>query len=124
MARERPLLVFDGDCEFCRAWIARWRRATRGAVDAAPYQEVAARFPAIAAGAFARAVHLIEPDGSWSSGAEAVLRSLVHGRRARRWWWLYRRVPPFAAASEWVYRFVAGHRGVFSALTRWSRLSR
>lgn len=106
-------------------WIVRWRRATRDAVDAAPYQEVAARFPAIAADAFARAVHLIEPDGSWSSGAEAVLRSLAHGRRARGWWWLYRRVPPFAAVSEWAYRLVATHRGAFSTLTRWStRFSR
>jgi hypothetical protein len=103
----------------------RWRRSTRGAVDDAPYQEVAARFPAIATGAFARAVHLIETDGSWSSGAEAVLRSLAHGRRARGCWWLYRRVPPFAAVSEWVYRLVASHRGAFSTLTRWwSRLSR
>ena len=29
----RPLMIFDGDCEFCRAWIARWRQYTGTAVD-------------------------------------------------------------------------------------------
>jgi hypothetical protein len=26
MDPERPLLVWDGDCDFCRRWIERWRR--------------------------------------------------------------------------------------------------
>ena len=114
----KPLLIFDGDCAFCRAWIERWRRASRNAVDTAPYQEVAGRFPAIGSERFAHAVHLIETDGSWSSGAGAVLRSLAHGRRARALWWLYRRVPAFRAVSEWSYRLVADHRDRLSVIGR------
>jgi predicted DCC family thiol-disulfide oxidoreductase YuxK len=28
MRAPKPLLVFDGDCGFCRLWIERWRAAT------------------------------------------------------------------------------------------------
>jgi len=37
---DRPVLVFDGDCGFCRFWIERWRGATGGKVDYEPYQKV------------------------------------------------------------------------------------
>ena len=43
----KPLLIFDGDCHFCRRWIERWREITAGAVEYAPSQEVAERFPEI-----------------------------------------------------------------------------
>ena len=46
---DRPLGIFDGDCGFCRAWIARWRAETGDRVDYAPSQEVAARFPEVPA---------------------------------------------------------------------------
>ena len=42
-----PLMIWDGDCHFCRHWIERWRVVTGGLVDYAPYQDVAAQFPEI-----------------------------------------------------------------------------
>ncbi len=39
------LLVYDGDCGFCKLWIARWRDITAGAVDYEELQSVASRFP-------------------------------------------------------------------------------
>jgi len=118
MHDSRPLLVYDGDCDFCRKWIARWRRATGERVDYAPYQEVAARFPGIEPERFKCAVQLIEPDGRVSRAAEAVFRSLSY-RPGRGWLlWLYLRVAPFAALSEWGYSLVARHRGRFSSFTR------
>ena len=30
----RPLIVFDGDCGFCRYWLARWRRVVGDRFDA------------------------------------------------------------------------------------------
>lgn len=114
----KPLLVYDGDCDFCRKWITRWRRASGEGVDYAPYQEAAARFPQLQPERFKSAVHLIEPDGRISQGAEAVFRSLSY-TPGRGWWlWLYLRVAPFAALSEWGYRQVARHRGRFSSFTR------
>jgi predicted DCC family thiol-disulfide oxidoreductase YuxK len=115
----KPLLVYDGDCGFCLEWIARWRVATGDRVDYAPYQEFAARFPEIPRERFAQAVQLHEPDGRWSSGAEAVLRALSYAR-GRGWLlWLYRRMPGFAPVSELAYRFVAGHRPTLLRVTRW-----
>src|SRR6478672_810226 len=71
-----PLLVYDGDCAFCRIWIEFWRRLTGGQIAFAPYQEVADRFPQIPRENFQRAVQLILPDGEVLSAAHAVSRSL------------------------------------------------
>ncbi len=115
----KPLLIWDGDCDFCRAWIARWQRVTGDRLDYAPYSEVASQFPEIPRERFERAVQLVEPDGTWSQGAEAVFRSLAHAPGNGWPLWLYRRLPGFAAASEWCYRRVARHRPLFARLTQW-----
>jgi predicted DCC family thiol-disulfide oxidoreductase YuxK len=107
---ERPLLIFDGDCGFCRAWVAKLRRITRDHVDYAPSQEVAPRFPEIPAERLAESVVLVEPDGRVAHGAEAVFRSIAHVPGHGGWLWLYRRVPGFRPMSEWLYRWVARNR--------------
>jgi lipase maturation factor 1 len=113
----KPLLVYDGDCGFCRRWVARWRRSTQGRVDFAPFQEAAERFPEIPPQAFARAVQYIETDGTVTPGAAGVFKALA-AAPGRPWGLLlYRRLPGFARASEWFYRRVAGNRPFFSFLT-------
>jgi predicted DCC family thiol-disulfide oxidoreductase YuxK len=114
---EKPLLIYDGECSFCRAWIARWRRVIGDRIDYAPYQDAAARVPTIPRERFAHAVHLIEPDGRHSQGAEAVFRSLAQAPGHGWPLGLYRSLPGFAAASEWCYRIVARHRPAFDRLT-------
>jgi lipase maturation factor 1 len=115
----KPLLVWDGDCDFCRGWIARWRRITGDRVEYATYQEVATQFPDLPRSRFERAVQLIEPDGEHSEAAEAVFRSLAYAPGSGWPLELYRSVPGFAAVSEWLYRLVADHRPAFTRLTRW-----
>jgi predicted DCC family thiol-disulfide oxidoreductase YuxK/uncharacterized membrane protein YphA (DoxX/SURF4 family) len=114
----RPLLVFDGDCQFCRRWVARWKRATNGAVDYLPYQDsaVISQFPEIPPGDFEEAIHLILPDGTYCRGAKAVYRSLAEGGRNPWMWRLYRKFSPFAELSETLYEEVALHRTFFSKL--------
>ncbi|MFI5372263.1 MAG: lipase maturation factor family protein [Candidatus Eisenbacteria bacterium] len=113
----RPLLVFDGDCGFCRAWVARWRPAIDGWVDVAPSQQAAREHPQVPAARFAEAVVLIEPDGSWLAGAAAVFRALAHAPGHGAWWWVYRHLPGAASLTETVYRLVAGHRRAGTAVT-------
>ena len=117
-APSKPLMIFDGDCHFCRRWIERWREKTKGAVEYAPFQEVASRFPEIPREAFERAVHLIEKDGTVYRAAEAVFQSLgkVSGRR----WlvWGYERIPGFAPVTEIAYGLVARNRRLASFFTR------
>ena len=108
-----PLLIFDGDCSFCRLWIEYWKRLTDGAIAYAPYQEVAERFPQIPGENFKRAVQLILPGGEVLSAAHAVFRSLAY---VPGYGWLlgaYLHVPGFAAVAGWLYRRVATHRSFF-----------
>ncbi|MGD0746020.1 MAG: lipase maturation factor family protein [Verrucomicrobiota bacterium] len=117
----KPLMVFDGDCNFCTLWIRRWQQLTGDAVDYLPAQDprIAAQFPEIPREQFDTAVQLIESDGSVYSGAEAVFRTLAHS--PNRQWPLrcYEQSSPFAGVTEWVYRLVAENRTFFSLLTRW-----
>ncbi len=109
----QPLMIFDGDCGFCRRWIARWQQTTGGLVEYLPLQDprVAERFPELSREQLEQAVHFIARTGEVASGAEAVCRALA----VRRPWALrfYRGVPGVAAVSEAAYRWVARHRGWF-----------
>ncbi|CAN5206892.1 lipase maturation factor family protein [soil metagenome] len=114
----KPLLLFDGDCHFCRRWIERWRQMTGDAVDYATSQEQGANFPEIPPEEFANAVQLVETDGRVYRAAEAVFRSLGYARGGRWLRWCYERVPGFAAVTETGYRAVAKNRMLASAGTR------
>jgi predicted DCC family thiol-disulfide oxidoreductase YuxK len=111
----KPLLIYDGDCEFCRYWISRWQHVTKDRIDYAPYQQVATEFPEIPLSAFQTSVKLILENGEVFSGSEAVLRALNN----RLLLWCYYSLPGYAPLSEAVYRFVARHRPFFSKVTRW-----
>ncbi|MDQ3119694.1 MAG: DUF393 domain-containing protein, partial [Verrucomicrobiota bacterium] len=74
----KPLMLFDGDCHFCRRWIERWREMTAGAVEYVSSQDGGSQFPEIRPEEFDRAVQLVETDGNVSGGAEAVFRSLSY----------------------------------------------
>src|SRR5216117_314771 len=114
----KPLMIWDGECHFCKRWVERWREITAGEVDYATYQEAAHQFPEIPIEQFKRAVALIEPDGEAFLAAEAVYRSLRY-RSSRKWLtWSYDHIPGFAAVSETAYKFIARHRGLGSTVTR------
>ncbi len=113
---DRPLLAWDGDCDFCRRWIERCQAITGDRIEYAPHQEVAGSFAEISSAELERAVHLIEPDGSVSSGAAAVAGAFS---RVPRYTWiarLYWRLPGLAPLAELAYRTVARHRRLFSRL--------
>jgi predicted DCC family thiol-disulfide oxidoreductase YuxK len=120
---ERPLAIFDGDCGFCRQWIARWKARTGSKVDYAPSQEVAGRFPEIAPERFARALQLVLPDGVVLEAAEAVFALVGREPASGVPLALYRRVPGVAPLFELAYRVVASHRSAAMAVTRvlWGR---
>jgi len=115
---DRPLLVFDGDCSFCRAWVEYWQRLTGERVLYAPYQEIDSRFPNLPRKDFASAVTLFLPSGEVRSGAHAVF-SVVALVPGKSWMlWLYAHFPGFAWIAEMVYRVVARHRSFCLWVTR------
>ena len=113
------MLIYDGDCNFCSHWIARWRHVTGGRVDYVTSQEVAHQFPIIAPEKFEASVQLVQPDGSVYEGAEAVFRTLSYSSNHAWVLWLYLRIPALALVTEFVYRFVARNRRGFHRLTGW-----
>lgn len=110
---ERPVLIYDGECPFCIKQVTRMRRRSGDAVEYLPYQDSAGRFPALDQGELAESVHLVEPSGRVSAGAEAALRILTLVGVPRHTLWLYERVPGMAYLAEATYRFVARHRHRF-----------
>ena len=113
----KPVFIYDGECSFCRRWIARWEMATAGRVDYAPYQEVSESFPEVSNAAFAEAAHFVEADGSISCGAEAVFRLLAYAP-CKRWpLLLYQNLPGTRTVCESAYRLVARHRRGLSVVT-------
>jgi len=128
----RPVVVFDGECGFCRVWIDRWRARAGDRIEFLPYQDpsVAGRFPTVPRPAFAKAVHLFEPGGRISAGAGAVFRlraltrdTLGGSSRSSLWTAAYEGVPGFRPIADTAYRGVADHRPLFMGLTRvlWGR---
>ncbi|MCA9666977.1 MAG: lipase maturation factor family protein [Myxococcales bacterium] len=134
---DRPALLFDADCGFCRQFIARWQVRTGDAVryvesqrradDDAPLSaEQRAALDELPAERFDASVVLVEPGGRVYFAAEAVFRALSHApRRAAVGLALYRYLPGFAAVSEATYGFIARRRRFASMLTRllWGRVA-
>ena len=117
-SRAVPVMIYDGDCVFCRRWIRRWRRLTGNVVEYAPYQEALDRFPQVSRESAEVAVQLVVSGGEVLSGAAAVCRALrdVHG-----WGWAdraYTRVPGFRPIAEMLYRLVARNRRVAGRVMR------
>ena len=113
----KPLLIWDGECHFCRRWIERWGVITGTEVDYVPYQEIPERFPEIPREQFQRSVVYIDRNGQVFVAAAAVYRSLRCCRSKKWLWWSYERVPGFAGVSEFAYRVIARNRPFASTMT-------
>lgn len=115
----RPVLIYDGDCHFCRRWIGHWRGVTGDRVEYRASQDCAADYPEISESDFATAVQWVGPDGRRESGAAAVLSALATTKFSGRvLLTFYRGVPPFAWVADAGYRMVAENRLFFSRLTQ------
>jgi lipase maturation factor 1 len=114
---QRPVLVFDGDCSFCRIWVGYWKSLTGDRVEYVPYQTDAGRFPDVPVSEFQKAVQLFE-GGRHYSAAEAVSH-LMASRPDGAWApWMSQNVPGVALITEALYRFIAAHRNAGYQVTR------
>lgn len=104
------MLIFDGECGFCRIWIERWKKMTGDRIDYRPYQEVASQFPGIPTSEFEKAVHFVDEQGNISRAAEAVFFTLSSHPAGRVALGMYRHLPGFKPLSEFAYSWVAKNR--------------
>lgn len=117
---EKPWLVYDGDCAFCKLWIERWKEITGDNVRYEPFQSLdeLGIFPQIPLEAFQKSVQLILPDGRVFHGANAVFRSLSYAPGSKgQLIWFYENFPGFRSISEWIYDWVTAHRPLLYKLT-------
>ncbi len=113
---EKPTLLYDGDCYFCRGWVNRWKATSGHAVEFRASQEAGHLFSNIPDEELKTAVQLIDSTKRYS-GAEAVFKTLAYGGKTCPFF-LYQKLPFFKTFSEAFYRFVASRRAFFSKLTR------
>src|SRR5262245_61337245 len=108
----RPVVVYDGECPFCRKQVDRIRSRDVGdQFEYLPRQSASLtdRFPILAEADFNTGMRLVLPDGHVHVGADAVYQI---ARRLPRWRlvaWLYR-VPILHALARRVYRWIAANR--------------
>jgi predicted DCC family thiol-disulfide oxidoreductase YuxK len=104
------LLLWDGDCGFCKRMLSVLQKVALRPVVAKPFQEVAAELPEEVLAWTGRQMHWVRPDGSIVGGSQAMIEALeasdhnvISGALESL---------PLRAFTWLAYRLVAGNRGV------------
>lgn len=109
---ERNVVVYDGDCEFCRRQADRIRRKDRaGRFELLPKQhpDLSHRFPQLAGADLRQGMRLVTPTGRVYVGADAVHQIARQLPGWRLLAWLYH-VPGLRQLLRAGYASVAAHR--------------
>lgn len=115
----KPIMVWDGECSFCKFWITNWKSKTDERIDYRTLLEVAGQFEDIPLKEFKKASRLIEPNGSVYSGPDSAYRSFLYSNNNNFSWhkW-YSGNNIFTFLSDHTYNFIAKNRSFMFALTK------
>lgn len=111
-----PVMLYDGECGFCRSSVEKWRNITGKSIKYEEYQKVIERYPELSLKECRESVHLVMLDRSTFRGAHAVFKALAYAGRYSFLLRFYERVPIFAKLTEFLYRTVSHNRSFFSKL--------
>jgi lipase maturation factor 1 len=117
---DKPVVLFDGKCGFCRIWIQYWDQLTGRAVEYVASQDAGLSYPEIPPANFGQSVQVVLPEGEVIGGARAVFTTLKYAPGTAWLLWIYDHVPGFAPVTEALYRLIAAHRTLFYHLTRFT----
>lgn len=118
--KDKPVMVWDGECPFCKFWIAYLSRYTGQRVDYVPFQQASTWIKDIPPGVFRQAVQFIEPDGTVYGGLDAAYKSFYYlDRPVLFLHQRYETSPGFARVSDHLYGFISARRPLMCRLTRW-----
>lgn len=106
----KPLIVWDGNCGFCKYWILKWKVLTQDKIAFATYQEIVPQLEDMEEQTFRNAVQLIMPDGTVYGGAAAAFKSMAIGANFNLFDTLYSQLALFRKVSDWGYQWIADHR--------------
>lgn len=108
--RERPLLVYDGDCGFCTSSVRFIRRRVPTSAEIVAFQSTDLDALGTTRERAAREVLWVDRRGHVCGGAQAAGKLLMDAGGA--WWPLgaLARVPPFRWIAHGLYRLIAANR--------------
>jgi predicted DCC family thiol-disulfide oxidoreductase YuxK len=117
--KDKPLMVFDGNCGFCKYWVIRWKKISGLGVEYKSYQEVAVMFGDIPENDFKQAVRYIDVDGRVFNGPDAAYITYFKKDKAKFLHQWYADKSWFMSMSDYAYQFVADNRNTMSKITVW-----
>lgn len=117
--KKKPLMVWDGECGFCKYWITHWQSKTANKVEYITFQEIASYFEDIPLKEFKKASRLIEPNGKVYSGPDSIFRVFTYFDKRKpifhNW---YSKDNWFTFLSDQTYNWIAKHRSIMFAITK------
>ena len=115
---DRPVALYDGNCGFCRNSRDRFRALSGDKIAWIPLQYAQRYGIEIPQQELQQSIHLLEPNGDLTRGAEAIFRIMDLGQ-IRRWpRSIYEFIPLVPNASEIGYRIVARNRPLVTLAAR------
>ena len=115
----KPMMVWDGECGFCKYWVTNWKSKTGGRIDYRTFQEVSEQFKDIPLKEFKKASRLIELDGSVYSGPDSAFRTFEYFENPspsfHHWYSNYKF---FNFICDHAYNFIAKNRSFIFSLTK------
>ena len=118
-APQKPLLVFDGECGFCRRLASKWYVKTGEQIDFVPYNEISDIYQHFSIAEFKKEIKLIYPEGKIYGGAAAAFKVIDHSdsplRILSR---IYNHTRAFDPFWEWFDKIVARNRDLLRLGTR------
>ncbi|MBC5992844.1 thiol-disulfide oxidoreductase DCC family protein [Pontibacter cellulosilyticus] len=112
----KPVMVYDGGCDFCKFWVNRWQRTTADEVNYTPFQQLPETFQGVTRKQFKQSVYLITQYRRLR-GAAAVFEVLALGGNDF-WNRLYYNVVLADTVFEVGYKLVGNNRNFFFWLTK------
>lgn len=117
--KARPIMVWDGECGFCKYWITNWKSKTDGRINYRTFQEVAEQFQDIPLKEFKKASRLIESNGFVYSGPDSAYRSFLYFKNNNSpWHKYYSNNKIFTFISDQAYNFIAKNRSLMFTITK------
>ena len=108
--KNKPLMVYDGNCGFCKYWVIKWKLMSGESIDYKPFQKVASSFKDIHKKHFAEAVRFIDTGGKVYSGPEAAYYTYYKRGKAKFLFKAYKNHKWFKKLNDKLYQWVADNR--------------
>jgi predicted DCC family thiol-disulfide oxidoreductase YuxK len=121
--RDEPILIYDGDCGFCRAAVRFARMRIKADLWSTAFQVADLESLGVTRQRAAGEVLWVAPDGQVSGGAQAVAKLLVAAGRPWAGIGIAIQVPVLRWAAHVSYRFVARNRRYLSMGARFFKIN-